>query len=595
MFSGAAVVLFAAASILLFQPLNPISNDYLSRAGIGDPAQMVWFLSYTPHAIAHGLNIFSTNLIDYPTGVDLASNTSVPLLGVLASPVTETLGPVAAFNLLVRLGIFLSATSMFFALNRWVDSKFARFVGGVTFGFGPYVIGQTIFNTHVNLLFVPLLPILMVILDELLVRQGWTWKRVAILLGITASAEMLIAPELLSDFGLVAGLVTIFLLLAYRQNVRAKLSYALKSLAGALVIFAIICGYLIRGMISGPNHIRGAVYSIDHLQSFHNSIVETFLPTMQQMFTTSTLSKSLQLPTRDLNELGGYLSIPLILFVLVSIVVFRRRRGVAPMAIGATIAFVLSLGPSVHLGASKIPLPEAVLMHLPLLKSTVPDRFALEAALGASMLFSIGIDGWIAASSRANLSRRRLLNGALAASVLLIIVALAPRIPLREQRLVWPTSIGPQISAHVGAHAVVLTYPYPAPPLNDAMAWQAEAGLSFSLLGGYATVPKADGDGQEWPRLQVPTEVQSYLTELEIGGHSHYPKIKAPTNSTALCTYVARYNVTDIVVLHHIVHSRQATAYLSSVPNTITFTDGDFTIYHLARSASGAASPCRVN
>jgi hypothetical protein len=85
--------------------------------------------------------------------------------------------------------------------------------------------------------------------------------------------------------------------------------------------------------------------------------------------------------------------------------------------------------------------------------------------------------------------------------------------------------------------------------------------------------------------------VQSYLTELEIGGHSHYPKISPPTNSTILCSYFERFDVTDFVVLHHVVHSPQAAAYLSSIPNFVTFSDRDVTIYHV-KGASGASQHC---
>ena len=54
---------------------------------------MSWFLAWTPFALGHGLNPFFTNYIDFPLGVNLASNTSVPLLGFLAAPVTLALGP----------------------------------------------------------------------------------------------------------------------------------------------------------------------------------------------------------------------------------------------------------------------------------------------------------------------------------------------------------------------------------------------------------------------------------------------------------------------------------------------------------------------
>ena len=83
-------------AVLAYWPVMPFDASklpHLLGAGAGDPAQMSWFLAWTPFALGHGLNPFFTNYIDYPLGVNLASNTSVPLLGLLAAPVTLRAGP----------------------------------------------------------------------------------------------------------------------------------------------------------------------------------------------------------------------------------------------------------------------------------------------------------------------------------------------------------------------------------------------------------------------------------------------------------------------------------------------------------------------
>jgi hypothetical protein len=580
---------YLVGAVFVFHPLSPFSNDVLSRAGIGDPAQMTWFLSYTPHALTHGLNPFATNLIDYPTGVDLASNTSVPLLGILAWPLTATLGPIASLNVFMRLGIFLSAAALFFVLRRWCRSQLACFIGGLCFGFGPYVIGQEVFNTHINLLFVPIFPLLALLLDELLRRQRWSWKRSGILLGLSASAEMLIAPELLSDFGVVSAIVVIYLVCRYPRLVQTKIAYIARAFATSLAIFLIICGDLIVQMVNGPNHIHGAVYSIPHLQSFYNTLPETLLPTMQQLLTTTSLSSSLHLPTQDVNELGGYLSIPLIVIMIVTVIVWRRRSGVVAFGIATLVALVLSFGESFKLGSTKIDLPELLFVHLPLLNSTVPDRFSLDALLGASALFAIGIDRTIAAIKRRNTQLRWPLYGAVGLVVIIVLATLMPRLPIDEQKLIYPTNTADEIAGHVVKGGVVLSYPYPSPPLNEAMVWQAESGFTYSLLGAYATVPEPGGNGQEWPLLQQPPQVQSYLSRLELGRRSHYAKVSPPMNSSQLCAYVAKYGVTDMAILHREVNSTLALAYFESIPHSVTFRSSTLTILQVVNKAN---SPC---
>ena len=111
---------------------------------------MTWFLSWVPYALRHGLSFFHTGFLDYPLGVDLANNTSVPLLGLLAAPVTVLLGPIAAFNILLRLAFASSSASMFLVLRNWCRWP-AAFVGGLAYGFGPYMVTQG--QNHLNLVF----------------------------------------------------------------------------------------------------------------------------------------------------------------------------------------------------------------------------------------------------------------------------------------------------------------------------------------------------------------------------------------------------------------------------------------------------------
>src|SRR5487761_2308097 len=92
-------LIYLTSSVMAFWPSPPwdatrLPTDYFGKYMFGDPPQMTWFLDWFPYAVSHGLNVFHTNFIDYPVGVNLANNTSVPLLGLIASPITLTLGPV---------------------------------------------------------------------------------------------------------------------------------------------------------------------------------------------------------------------------------------------------------------------------------------------------------------------------------------------------------------------------------------------------------------------------------------------------------------------------------------------------------------------
>ena len=107
-----------------------------------DPKLYMWYFSWTPFSLAHGFNPFYTNWVNYPLGVNLSDNTPALPLGLLASPVNHFFGPVAEYNILTTLCFFTAATSAYFLINRWVSWRPAAFVGGLLFGFSPYMVGE---------------------------------------------------------------------------------------------------------------------------------------------------------------------------------------------------------------------------------------------------------------------------------------------------------------------------------------------------------------------------------------------------------------------------------------------------------------------
>jgi hypothetical protein len=92
---------------------------------------------------------------------------------------------------------------MFFVLKKWCRWP-AAFVGGLAYGFGPYMVTQG--QTHLNLAFVPLPPLIVWCLYELLFEQKRRPVRMGVLLGLLAGAQVLISPELLALLVLIVAL-----------------------------------------------------------------------------------------------------------------------------------------------------------------------------------------------------------------------------------------------------------------------------------------------------------------------------------------------------------------------------------------------------
>ena len=99
----------------MFWPASPWNATRLPSTpfggyGFGDPVGLTWALSWFTFALEHGLNIFHRDYLDFPGGANVING--APLLGLLATPITLTLGPFAAFNVLLRIAFASSAGSI---------------------------------------------------------------------------------------------------------------------------------------------------------------------------------------------------------------------------------------------------------------------------------------------------------------------------------------------------------------------------------------------------------------------------------------------------------------------------------------------------
>ncbi len=166
---GAAGAVYFVLACLIYWPAAPLDASRMPGCACGDAEQQTWFLAWVSYALTHGHNPFLTSYLHAPLGANLAIDTSMPLLGVLGMPVTLLAGPVATFNLLLRLGLAASGASMFGVLRRYVSWWPAAFLGGLMFAFSPYLADQA--ARHLFLSFVPLVPLFIPLLDDWLISR----------------------------------------------------------------------------------------------------------------------------------------------------------------------------------------------------------------------------------------------------------------------------------------------------------------------------------------------------------------------------------------------------------------------------------------
>ena len=309
------------------------------EAACGDPEQQTWFLAWTSHALTHGLNPFFTQHLNAPRGANLAIDTAMPLLGVLGMPITLLAGPVATFNLLLKLGLAASGASMFGVLRRYTAWWPAAFCGGLLFAFSPYLAGQAV--RHVFLSFVPLVPLFIPLLDDWLVSRRRSPLRSGLLLGLVAALQYLISPEILLTSAMMAVAGLVWLAVRNPRAVPERAAAMARGLAAALPVFLLIAGYAIWLLIAGPNRPAGPVHILSGLARYHADLLSPLLPTSHQLLAPGALGAAGdRLPAGATIENGFYLGLPLL--VLLCYFAIRYRR--VPLVGTATLIVTLKSG-----------------------------------------------------------------------------------------------------------------------------------------------------------------------------------------------------------------------------------------------------------
>ena len=184
----------------------------------------------------------------------------MPLLGFLGWPVTASSNSVAAFNFLLRLGLALSALSMYLVLRRYVRSRSAAFVGGLLFGFSPYMLAEG--RLHVFLVFLPLLPPLIPLVDRWLIRADRNPYRCGALFGLLLGLEMLISVELAAVFAILVVIALIPVAIRHHDLVRSRVPVLVRGLMTAGAAWLLVGGYPAWMFLRGPQRPAGPPHSV---------------------------------------------------------------------------------------------------------------------------------------------------------------------------------------------------------------------------------------------------------------------------------------------------------------------------------------------
>jgi len=492
-----AGAVYLVASLLLWWHVwaHPAS---VTTCGCGDASLTLWVLKWPAYALAHGHNPFFSPKLFVPRGINMAPNSLA--LGVGFAPVTWLFGPVATLNLIDVVAPALSALSMCWLLLRWVRWSPAAFVGGLFFGFSPFVL-TSLALAHPNFGLLALLPPMVACLEDLLVRHRHRPLRVGVLLGVLVAAEFFVSVEvllLLVLFAVFAAVLGSVLAGGRRPGpVVASVRPGLPGLGVAVAVAAVLLAYPVWFFFAGPAHLEGRAWPNSPAGTVGSTVggfVHGFLP--------PSLVGIMRL-------FGGYQgpALPLLSFVGVGVVVvlaaglvaWRHDRRLWFFAVLGLAAAWLSLGVG-HGGWS----PWRLFVHLPVLVNVVPANISVITDLCVAVLLGLVVDhAWASARRRLGDGRAPWVAGAVAAvAVVPVVVALWPNLPMTVRTVAVPHWFADRAPS-LPAGSVVLPYPAALGGIQSSMTWQALEGMTFSMVGGGGPGVAPSRAGPERPGFDV--------------------------------------------------------------------------------------------
>ena len=532
-YAAAVFVPYLILSIGLFWPL--FQKGFGTHLPDGADAVLdSWAYRWLPFAIGHGQNPVFSSLVHWPHGVNLLANTTQLALAAIEWPITSLFGPIASFNLACVLAPPLSGSAMYFLARAFTPRRWLAWIIGLGYGFGVYEM-TAVANFHLQLLFVPIPPLLFLALYDLLVGRRLRSVALGVAIAVLVIVQFFVSTEILviTVTGLaIAGLIGLALSWRTQMGWWKRLVTTLlvaAGLSGAVLAYPAWFAAFGPGSVNGVETLAPQAYRADLL----GAIVPSSAVWLSPPAAKSLAAHFATAPSENYS----YLGIPLVLSMVVAAVLLWRNRAVLTALLTAGAGFLLSMGAALTVdgrpplsrdlsGAVGAWGPERLLSGLPLFKALVPSRFALLTTIGALVALCALAEHLATPPRHASGSWRR--TGAVVALCAVCLIPMIPALPLGELRVAVryatpPVGMAELIDGRITAQEPIVTYPYPWSADMSPLLWQVGLDFRFSMPSAYFRVPAGRHHHVAFDGTYgygTPTLVGEVLTSLELKGHA---------------------------------------------------------------------------
>lgn len=389
--------------------LRPVIFHFFDQvSGAGDTYEYAWRLWWLKHTLIDtGQSPWFVPFVYYPFGYPLAYSEVTPDNTIFGLPFTLLFGEFSAHNALLFINILLPAFSTFLLARMLTGSFWAALLAGLLFGFSPYRRGQYF---HLNNLTVQWFPLIFLFLERFLAtgRRKYAFAG-GVIFGLNAlgSWYFVLAGSILG-LAWLAGRARPWA--AYLKRGHLWLGLVILTATAAVLIMPFLPPFLEAGRDPDTqppldNVNFWSASPIDYLipNPFHplwgSFIEEKVIPLTTLVDKESPTQADFEagrfFPNSNLNISFEFLVSPGLVALLFALYGLRwtPSKSTRPWLYLLIVAFILSLGPTLHLAGRQviIPTPPAIAASYNQVMNSIasfalkPEPFTLAHGNGVSI------------------------------------------------------------------------------------------------------------------------------------------------------------------------------------------------------------------
>ncbi|WP_097322461.1 hypothetical protein [Paractinoplanes atraurantiacus] len=380
-----ALLSYAALSLLVMSQLWRDPNGRVLAGNKDDHNVFLFMLAHGERVVFHGDNPFYSGRLNVPDGVNMMANTSVLVMSLPLAPVSHFLGVGFSVALLLTLGLAGTAAAWYHVLSRHlVTSRVAAWIGGLWCGFAPTMISHA--NGHVN--FVSLYVVPFIVWQVLRLREPGRAVRGGVILGLLIVVQVFINEEALLFAALALGVFVVAYGLMSWTGAKREAPHLLKGLGVAALVSGSLLAYPLWYQFFAPGNYHGQPFEPD---MYATDLASLGFFARQSLAGYAALTREMSVSATEDNTFFGPIGL---VMIIVSVVVLWRSVAARAAAISALVLLIVSMGPELVFFGHRtgIPLPFALISHVPIIDLVSVTRFAMVPATIAGVLLALATD-----------------------------------------------------------------------------------------------------------------------------------------------------------------------------------------------------------